>query len=59
MPQESGLRSVASMTRTAAFNLVFEAVMPALGVALLLGGSAVLALALAALATRAILALAR
>jgi hypothetical protein len=59
MPPGPGGRSVASMTRTSAFNLVFEAVMPALGIALLLGASAAVALALAAAATVAIAALAR
>jgi hypothetical protein len=59
MPPRGGGRSVPSMTRTSAFNLVFEAVMPALGIALLLGAPAGIALALAAAAALAIAALAR
>jgi hypothetical protein len=54
-----GGRTVVPMTRSAAFALVFEAVMPALGIALLLGASAAPAFALAALATLAIFAVAR
>ena len=47
------------MTRSAAVSALFETVMPALGLALVLGASLLPALAVAALAAAAILALAR
>ena len=45
------------MTRSAAVSVVFEAVMPALGVALLLGASMLPAVAIAAALTLAVVAL--
>jgi hypothetical protein len=50
-------RSVPNMTRSAAVSVVFEAVMPALGVALLLGASVLPAVAIAAAVTLAVVAL--
>jgi hypothetical protein len=44
------------MSRSAAFSLLFEAVMPALGFALVLGASLLPALAVAVAATAAIVA---
>jgi hypothetical protein len=51
--------TVPGMTRSAAVSFVFEAVMPALGFALVLGASLLPALAVAVAATAAILAVMR
>jgi hypothetical protein len=47
------------MTRSSAFSVVFEVVMPALGLALVLGASLLPAVTLAVAASAAILAVAR
>jgi hypothetical protein len=59
MPPARPLRTVFGMNRSAAVSFVFEAVMPALGLALVLGASLLPALAVAVAATAAILAAAR
>ena len=59
MPLGRRLRTVLDMTRSAAVSIVFEAVMPALGIALVLGASLLPALAVAVAVTAAILAVTR
>ena len=59
MPPARPLRTVLGMNRSAAVSFVFEAVMPALGLALVLGASLLPALAVAVAVTAAILAAAR
>ena len=59
MPFGRPLRTVLGMLRSAAVSIVFEAVMPALGIALVLGASLLPALAVAVAATAAILAVTR
>ena len=59
MPLARRLRTVPGMSRSAAVALLFETVMPALGLALVLGASLLPALAIAVVAGAAILALAR
>ena len=51
--------TVLGMTRSAAFSFLFEVVMPALGLALVLGASLLPALAVAVAVTAAILAVTR
>jgi hypothetical protein len=58
MPPRSPRRTVLGMTRSAAFSVVFEAVMPALGLALVLGASLLPAVAVAIVASAAIFAVA-
>jgi len=59
MPPGHRLRTVLGMTRSSAFSVVFEVVMPALGLALVLGASLLPAVTLAVVASAAILAVAR
>jgi hypothetical protein len=59
MPRGWPPRTVLHMTRSSAFSVVFEVVMPALGLALVLGASLLPAVALAVVASAAILAVAR
>ena len=59
MPLGRPLRTVLGMIRSTAVTVVFEAVMPALGFALVLGASLLPALAVAVAATAAILAVTR
>ena len=56
MPLARSLRTVLGMSRSAAFSVLFEAVMPAFGIALVLGASLLPALAVAVAVTAAILA---
>jgi hypothetical protein len=56
MSPEPALRTVLGMLRSAAVSVLFEAVMPALGFALVLGASLLPALAVAVAATAAVLA---
>jgi hypothetical protein len=56
MPPGPPLRTVVGMSRSAAFSVLFEAVMPAFGFALVLGASLLPALAVAVAVTAAILA---
>jgi hypothetical protein len=59
MPSGPPLRTVLGMSRSAAVSLVFEAVVPALGFALVLGASLLPALAVAVALTAAIVAVMR
>jgi|tagenome__1003787_1003787.scaffolds.fasta_scaffold20288280_2 hypothetical protein len=59
MPPATPLRTVLGMSRSAAVAILFETVMPALGLALVLGASLLPALAIAVVAGAAILAVAR
>ena len=59
MPRRHPRRSVGGMTGSHATAVVFEAVMPALGFALILGASLLPAVMIAALVTVALLAVAR
>ena len=59
MPPGPALRTVLGMSHSAAVSLVFEAVMPALGFALVLGASLLPALAVAVALTAAIVAVMR
>ena len=59
MPPGRPRLTVLVMTRSVAFSFLFEAVMPALGFALVLGASLLPALAVAVAATAAILAVTR
>lgn len=59
MPPGPPLRTVLGMDRSAAFSVMFEVVLPALGLALVLGASLVPAVAVAFVASVAILAVAR
>ena len=56
MPLARSLRTVPGMSRSAACSVLFEAVMPAFGFALVLGASLLPALAVAVAVTAAILA---
>ena len=59
MPPGPPLRTVLGMDRSAAFSVLFEVVMPAFGLALVLGASLLPAVAVAVVASAAILAVAR
>jgi hypothetical protein len=59
MPRPQPRRSVHGMTGSHATAVVFEAIMPALGFALILGASLLPAVMIAAAVTLAIVALAR
>jgi hypothetical protein len=59
MPLARPLRTVLGMNRSAAVAVVFETVMPALGLALVLGASLLPAVAIAVVVSAAILAVAR
>ena len=59
MPPGPPLRTVVGMSRSAAFSVLFVAVMPAFGIALVLGASLLPAVAIAVVASAAIFAVAR
>ena len=59
MPPGRPRHTVLGMTRSAVFAVLFEVVMPALGLALVLGASLVPAVAVAAVASAAIFAVMR